>query len=251
MRTIAIANQKGGSGKTTTAVNLAAALGERRRKVLVVDLDPQASASLWFGVRDGGQELLDVFTAKQKPSLRAIVRTLPGVSGVSLIPSSPWLARAEDDLKAKIAGGIFKRALEELPAEWDYVLIDCPPGFAVLTVNALTAAGELLAPVLTHWAAVDGLALLHDAVQSVNPALPWVGILPCFADLRTRHAQDVVDELRKRFPKTLRTVIRSNVAVPEAYASEKPITIYAPESHGAEDYRHLAAEIMRQERKTA
>ncbi|HET8580493.1 MAG TPA: AAA family ATPase, partial [Nitrospiraceae bacterium] len=137
-RVVAIANQKGGSGKTTTAVNLAAALGEGNRRVLVIDLDPQASASAWLGVKDGGRGLLDLLT--QGGKLIDLVRET-GASGVDLIPSSSWLEGIEKALAGVVAADtIFRGHLAGLPAQWNYILLDCPPSLGILTVNALAAA---------------------------------------------------------------------------------------------------------------
>jgi len=248
MRRLAIANQKGGAGKTTTAVNLAAALAARGRKVLVVDLDPEASASVWLGVRDGGRSLLETFTSGAALAVRDTA-----VPGVSLVPSSAWLVGAEKALASEAgAETILKLALERLPGTFGYALLDCPPALGVLTVNALAAAGELLAPVEASLLAVDGLIRLLDTVRLVqerlNPKLRLAGVLASKVDGRTRLAQDVVALLRERYPQqTLKTVIRENVRLGEAYAAQKPITTYDPHSAGAEDYRKLAAEIIRME----
>jgi chromosome partitioning protein len=248
MRTLALANQKGGSGKTTTAINLAASLAARGRKVLIADLDQQASASVWLGI-DGGQGLRKVLTSGA--TLAEVVRetTIPGVS---LIPSLSWLMGIENELRSEDA---LQRALEQFVREHpapDYVLLDCPPALGILTVNALVTAGEFVAPVEAHRMAVDGLDRLLETVafvrERLNPHLALTGVLACRVDARTRHALDVVEFLRKRYPETFRTVIRENVRLAEAYSFGKPITTYAPSSAGAEDYRKLAAEVIRQEK---
>ena len=250
MRTLAIVNQKGGTGKTTTAVSLAAALGERKRKVLLIDLDPQASATVWLGIRDPGPRPLDLFIGKA--TLANLVQPT-GVDNVSIVPSSTWLVRAETETILN-RQTILKRALDEAPRDWDYILLDCPPSLGVLTVNALVAAGELLVPVEAHLMAVDGVVRLLDTVRKVrdqlNPGLALAGILACRVDARTRHAPEVVDLLREKFSSDVyRTTIHENVRLAEAYAFAKAITIYAPRSTGAEDHRRLAAEIIKQEKK--
>lgn len=251
-RTLAVVNQKGGSGKTTTVVNLAAALGENGRRVLVVDLDPQASASSWLGVRDGGRGLLDALTGNG--NLADLVHGTD-VPRVSVVPSSSWLVGVEKALAAEVgAETILRTLVDRLPDSWDYVLLDCPPSLGVLTVNALAAAGEVLVPVEAHVMALKGLAQLLQTVDVVkdrlSARLEVSGIVACRVDARTRHALDVVDRLRERFGGLVfRTVIRENVRLAEAYSFAKPITVYDPRSAGAEDYRALALEVLRQERK--
>ena len=252
-RTLAVVNQKGGSGKTTTTVNLAAALGERGRRVLVVDLDPQASASSWLGVRDGGRGLLDALTGNG--NLADLVHNVHN-GNVSAIPSSSWLVGAEKALAAEVgAETILRKKLVGLPDSWDYVLLDCPPSLGVLTVNALAAAHEVLVPVEAHVMALQGLAALLQTVDVVkdrlNPGLRVSGIVACRVDSRTRHALDVVEKVRERFGDLVfKTIVRENVRVAEAYSFAQPITEYDPRSAGAEDYRALASEVMRQERRS-
>jgi chromosome partitioning protein len=254
MRTIAVSNQKGGSGKTTTVVNLAAALGERKSRVLVVDLDSQHNASTWLAVHDGDRGLLDVFLGKG--NLSSLVRQT-NVSGVDVVPSSSWLMGAEKALAGEVgAETILRRQVERLPRDrWDYLLLDCPPALGTVTVNALAAAREVLVPVEAHVMALSGLAQLRTTVEAIrerlNPELEITGILACRVDWRTRHAADVVEELRRQFgKKVFRTVIRENVRLAEAPSFGNPITQYAPDSHGAEDYRALARELASQERRT-
>ena len=199
MRTFAIANQKGGSGKTTTSVNLAAALGELGRRVLVVDLDPQYSATSWFGIKNAGKEVLGIFSDNGDPAELLREAAAPGVD---LIPSSSWLVGAEKILAGEVgAETILRRNLERLPPDrWDYLLIDCPPTLGVLTINALTAVEELLVPVEAHVMALSGLAQLLQTVEIVqerlNAKLKISGILACRVDARTRHAREVVEQLR-------------------------------------------------------
>lgn len=252
MRIIATVNQKGGSGKTTTAVNLAAALGEKGRKVLLLDSDPQASATSWLGVRDGGRGLLDVFT--DNGNLLDLLHATEA-PGVELIASSSWLVGVEKALAGEVgAETILRRRMEKLPAKrWDYLLIDCPPTLGVLTINALTAAREVLVPVEAHVMALQGLAQLVKTVEVVrerlNPELAISGILACRVN-RTRHAQEVVEQLRSHFGNVVYNVaIRENVRIAECPSFEEPITSYDPRSIGAEDYRALADEVIRQERR--
>ena len=246
-------NQKGGTGKTTTVVNLAAALGERGRRVLVLDLDPQASASAWLGVKDGGRGLLEVLTGDA--SLSDLVQET-AAQGVSVIPSSTWLVGVEKTLAGEVgAETTLRRKLAHLRGPWEWLLVDCPPALGLLTLNALAAVSEVLVPVEAHVMALAGLVQLLETVDVVrdrlSPSLEVSGIVACRVDFRTRHAQDVVDRLRLRFGSlVLRTVIRENVRLAEAWSFAKPITTYDPRSSGAEDYRALAAEVMRREKKT-
>lgn len=255
MRTLAIVNQKGGSGKTTTAVNLAAALGEKERSVLLMDLDPQASASMWVGISDGGKGLLDALTGTG--DLAELI-TPTVVPGVSVIPCSTWLAGAEKALATHSgAESILRKRLGKLDtSRYDYCVIDCPPTLGVLTINALTAADEVVIPVEAHVMALAGVAQIHTTVavvqERLNPALKITGILACRVDARTRHAQEVVERLRERFGSLVyRTVIRENIRLAECWSFAKPITQYDSFSYGAKDYRDLATEVIRQERAQA
>ncbi len=247
-RRLATVNHKGGSGKTTTAVNLSAALGEIGRRVLLVDLDPQASATLWCGVHDGGRVLLDVLDGADPASAVRPTET----PGVDLIPSSTWLVNAERHLAAGGTGDALRRVLATLPPRWDYVIIDCPPAISALTIAALTAADEAVVPVEAHVLALDGLAQLLRTVDLVrdraNPHLRIAGIVACRVDGRTRHAPEIVAELRRRFgPLVYGTVIRENVRLAECPSFAAPITRYDTRSSGAADYRALAREVVGQE----
>lgn len=248
MRTLAFMNQKGGSCKTSSAVNLAAALGERGRKVLLVDLDPQASASAWVGAKDESRGLLEVFTGGRK--LLELVQA-SAVPGVDVVPSSAWLVGVEKAVAGEPgAEAILRRALERLPRSWDYVFLDCPPALGLLVVSALVAADEVFVPVEASAMALGGLAALMGTVETVrarlNPSLKLAGILVCRVDSRTRLSAEVVERLRERFGKTVyRSMVRETVRLREAWSFSKPVTVYAPSSHGAEDYRAVAAEFLR------
>lgn len=253
MHTWAVTSQKGGSGKTTTAVNVAAALGERGTRVLVVDLDPQCSASAWLGAHEDGRGLLDVFTGQA--TLGALVRET-AVEHVSVVPASQWLVGV-DRLVAGEPGAetIFRRALGKLPAKWDLVLLDCPPSLGLLSVSALVAASSVLVPVEASSLGLAGLTGLLQTVETVrdrlNPSLTVGAILACRVDTRTNLGRDVVDDLRRRFPKlVLQTTIRESVRLKEAWSFSQPVTAYAPTSSGAEDYRAVAVELLNRLRRS-
>ena len=252
MRKIAIINQKGGSGKTTTTVNLAASLAEKKRRVLIIDLDPQASTSQWFARTTVDKGLLGVFT--ENNPLASVITTTE-TERISIIPSSSWLIGLEKALANEVgAETILKQKLEQLDkAAWDYLLIDCPPTLGILTINALTACDEVIVPVEARIMAVNGLVQLLQTVDIVrhrlNSNLKISGIVPCRVDSRTRHSKEVVEELRKNFSDLVyKTAIRENVRLSEAPSFGKPITQYDRSSNGAVDYKALAQEVIKQEK---
>lgn len=247
MQTFAVINQKGGTGKTTTAVNLPAALGEKGKRSLVVDLDPQAHASSWLGVEDGGRGLFDALV--DNGNLVDLVANTD-VAGVDLIAGSTWLAGAEKALSGEVgAETIFRRKLSRLPdSRWDFVFLDCPPALALLSLSALTACDGVIVPVQTEYLAVKGIGALTQTIERVrerlNPTVAVAGVLP-FRVEATNLSQDAVDRLRQAFGALVfRNVIHKNVRLGEAPSFHQPITTYAPSSVGAEDFRAVAAEFL-------
>ncbi|MFO0807589.1 MAG: ParA family protein [Gemmataceae bacterium] len=251
MRTIAVVNQKGGTGKTTSSVNLAAALADAGRRVLLIDLDPQYSTTTWLAAQAVGRGVFDLFAEPGVTKLQALAQPT-GTKNLSLIGASAWLVGAEKALANEPgAETILREKVAELPPEsFDYLLIDCSPTLGILTVNALTAAKEVLVPVECHVMGLQGLAQLLQTVDLVrkrlNRDLRISGILACRLDARTNHGPEIVAKLRARFPETLKTVIRENIKLAECPSTGMPITEYAPSSAGAEDYRALAKELQSQ-----
>ncbi len=250
MRKIAIINQKGGSGKTTTAVNLAASLAEKKRTVLLIDLDPQASTSSWFGKSRDAKGLYDLFTTSK--NINDIIEETD-IDRIDIIPSSSWLIGLEKRLAQEVGAETILKQKLELTKKWDYLIIDCPPTLGILTINALTTAQEIIVPVEARIMALSGLIQLLQTIKVIkerlNPKLRISGIVPCRVDYRTNHAKEVVKELRTNFKdKMYKTTIRENVRLAEAPSYLLPITQYDPNCNGAHDYRMLAKEVIRQER---
>ncbi len=248
-RIIAVANQKGGVGKSTTAVSLGAALAELGKKVLVIDLDPQGNASTGLGIRHEEREVTvyDVLAA-QAPIDAAIVPT--PIDGLFAIPSTIDLAGAEIELVSQFSRELrLRKALEPLrDGAFDFVLLDCPPSLGLLTVNALAAAEELIVPIQCEYYALEGLGQLLKNVrlvqQNVNPKLRLTGIVMTMYDPRTKLSEQVVAEVRRYFgDRVYDTIIPRTVRLSEAPGFGQPITIYDSKSRGAQSYRALAREV--------
>ncbi|MDY7009632.1 MAG: ParA family protein [Planctomycetota bacterium] len=242
MQTIAIVNEKGGSGKTTTAVNLSAALGELNRKVLLVDLDGQAASSRWLGVEENTSFAEALWRGD---GLEPIPDVIPGVS---LAPGSGKLDSVAHDLRPT-QGGQLRKLISQTNG-FEYVIIDCPPSLGNRLIgNALLAATHAIVPVETSILALDGLKILLTTLQDIRDGfghdIALKGVLACRFDARTKLSRFIVTELERALPgKVFRTVIRENVRVRECPASGKSILDYAPDSHAAEDYRALAREVV-------
>jgi chromosome partitioning protein len=249
---VAIANQKGGVGKTTTAVNLSAALAELGRKILVMDLDPQGNASTGLGI-DPGQRQTGIYEviAAGTPVERSIIETV--VPGVWMVPSTIDLAGAEIELVGQLSRETrLARAIEGIASTYDFVVLDCPPSLGLLTVNGLTAADELIVPIQCEYYALEGLGQLLRNVrliqQNLNPRLRLTGIVLTMYHPRTRLSEQVVDEVKRYFGgRVYDTVIPRTVRLSEAPGFGQPITTYDSRSKGAKAYRRLAGEFVERE----
>lgn len=250
-RIIAVINQKGGVGKTTTAINLSAYLAKSGKDVLLVDMDPQGNATSGLGLdkKTADSTMYDVlFSAGDLHS--SIKETK--ISGLYLLPANPNLAAAEIDLASEDKREFrLKQALAN--ATQDYILIDCPPALGLLTINALTAADEVLIPVQAEYYALEGLGQLLDVVQRVrsglNPKLEILGVVVTMYDNRTALAEQVSNELKKHFgDKVLNSVIPRNVRLAEAPSFGRPISEHDKWSKGARAYKQLAKEIDKKEK---
>jgi chromosome partitioning protein len=247
-RIYALANQKGGVGKTTTAINVAACLAEAGTRVLLVDFDPQANASSGLGVRPGTTERSTYDLLHGAALDDVIVET--EVPNLDLAPAHPDLAAAAVELPARDdRDAVLGAALASLDDRYPYVILDCPPSLGLLTINALAAANRLIVPVQCEYYALEGLAQLLESVERVraglNPALSLTGLLLTMFDGRTRLAGDVVREVRTHFgPKVFSSVVPRSVRLAEAPSHGLPITRFDPRSTGADAYVRLALEVV-------
>ena len=249
-RIIAMCNQKGGVGKTTTTINLAAALAEYGRKILVVDFDPQGALSVNLDADyQDATTIYDLLMDSTLDPVAAIQKT--SIENLDVIPANIDLSAAEMNLvtemgRERVLDGILKKVKND----YDIIFIDCQPSLGLLTVNALTAAHGVLIPMATEFFALRGVALLVQTIDKVkartNPSLELDGLIPTMHDARTLHAREVLARLQEAFPTLVfDTAIARTVKFPDATVARKPITQFAPTSVAAESYRRVARELVK------
>lgn len=250
-KTIAITNQKGGVGKTTTAINLSACLAEVGKRILLVDLDPQGNSTSGVGGKAGSQSAYEALMGRA--SLEACIQKTV-VSGMDLVPSDIRLAGAELELvDLEQREYRLKHLLKSVEANYDFIMVDCPPSLSLLTLNALTAARRVLIPIQCEYYALEGVTSLMNTINRVkhsfNPGLDIEGVVLTMLDGRTNLGLQVVDSVKKHFKRLVyATAIPRNVRLGEAPSHGLPIHMYDPRSLGADSYRRLAQEFLQRNR---
>lgn len=246
-RVISIANQKGGVGKTTTAINLSSLLAAAEKKTLLIDIDPQSNSSSGLSVNKHSPSVYDVLVGDENINDVILNTFMPFLD---LLPANINLVGAEIEL-VDVEGreGVLRRALNEIKQNYDYILIDCPPSLGLLTLNSLTASDSVLIPVQCEYFALEGLGQLLNTINIVkkhyNPQLAIEGVLLTMFDTRLRLSHQVAEEVRKYFgDKVYNTIINRNVRISEAPSYGKPIILYDAISSGAKNYMALAAELL-------
>ena len=249
-KTIAIANQKGGVGKTTTAINLSACLAEAGKKVLVIDLDPQGNTTSGLGIDKESLENTVYDLILDECSIKESMNKVEEIPGLTVIPSDVDLAGAEVEL-LDVDGKeyILKNAVDYVKQDYDYIIIDCPPSLNMLTINAMTTAESILVPIQCEYYALEGISQLITTIDLVkkrlNNKLKINGVVCTMYDARTNLSSEVVDTVKENLNATVyKTIIPRNVRLAEAPSHGLPINLYDPKSAGAESYRNLAKEII-------
>ena len=249
-RVIAMVNQKGGVGKTTSTVSLGAALAGYGRRVLLVDFDPQGAIAISFGINPSALELTVYNLLTDEDCQISEVLIHSDVENLDVLPSNIDLAAAELQLVSEVGREYaLKRALEPVLGDYDIILIDCQPSLGLLTLNALTAAHGVVVPMECEYFALRGVALLKDTIDKVsarlNPDLAIIGVVATMYDSRTLHSREVLETVQQAFGDLVFiTTISRTIKFPDAAVAGTPITVYAPDSTGADAYRQLAREVL-------
>jgi chromosome partitioning protein len=249
-RIIALANWKGGSGKTATAVNLSSCLADFGKKVLILDLDPQSHTTLSLGILPYNLQntIYELVINGDEEFSKYIRRT--EINNLDLIPATKRLVNAEVEISnLENNDTVLKKIVDRIKDGYEYIIFDCPPSLGHLTLNALNAATEVMIPLQTHFLALEGLAQMLEVIKKVNrnqnPNLRITGIIPTLANLKARLTKEVLSEIKKYFGEELiLNPIRLDIKIAESPSHRKPVTVYAPKSHGSEDYRNLAEQII-------
>jgi chromosome partitioning protein len=251
-RIIAIANQKGGVGKTTTSINLASALAEKGKKVLVIDTDPQGNTTSGFGIdkNEIDHTIYELMIGECSIDEVITKNVVKGIDGVDIIPSNVNLAAVEIELiDSDNKEYILREAISSIRDDYDFIIIDCPPSLSMLTVNAMTTANTVLVPIQCEYYALEGLSQLVHTVNLVkdrlNPELDMEGVVFTMFDSRTNLSLQVVENVKEHIQENVyKTIIPRNIRLAEAPSYGLPINVYEPKSAGAEAYRLLANEVI-------
>ncbi len=247
MTVLVVSNQKGGVGKTTTAISLGAAMAERGKRVLIVDLDPQANATSGLGISKERANGIYGVLLRERPLAEAVVPT--DLPGLDLIPSGPEMAGAEVELVPVMAREYRLRQALRGATNYDTVIVDCPPSLGLLTINALAAGDGVVVPVQCEYYALEGLAQLLDTIEAVrarlNDKLEVLAIVLTMEDRRNRLSMQVIDEVRKHFPKLVARALSTRTGrLAEAPSQGMPFSVYDPQSRAAQAYDELARELI-------